>query len=148
MKRKNKILFQLLLCLVAPVLVGCPERDNVADDYVGEWWNDDRETDYITRIIITPYDDDDDDMTMHVQVFAACVPDECDWGIETAWFHQNFPTYELQSKYEFASEEVWVMMDLDRSTHVLTVLESHVFGRFEDDDERNWEIVHSFHEYG
>jgi hypothetical protein len=148
MKRKTKIFFQLLLCLVVPVLVGCPERDNVAGDYVGEWWNDDRDTDYITRIIITPYEDDQDlDVQgitfLWVQVFSACDPDDCDWGPDTGWFLANIP-YELQSDYEFAFEEVYVDMVLDRSTRVLTVREYHNLGY----EELNYEIVHSFHEYG
>jgi hypothetical protein len=148
MKGNSTILFPLLLCLVAPVLVGCPERENVARDYIGDWRNDDRDTDFITRIIISPYEEGQDlnvqDTFLRIQVYSHCEPEDCDWGLDTLWVWCGLaPEYEVATKYELEAYDVWVDAVLDRSTRVLTVLERH-----EPEGLPDFEIVYSFHKYG
>ncbi|MCC6699745.1 MAG: hypothetical protein IT365_29245 [Candidatus Hydrogenedentes bacterium] len=130
------------LCVVALALIGCPERENVPADYVGDWRNDDRETGGITRMIITREEDD----RLQVHVYGACVPSDCDWGTEwTLWVQgvNGWGSWEVSTIYRFENDDVRIVMELDRQTRTLWV----VIDWFFLSDQHFW-TEETFHKYG
>ena len=146
MKRKAKTFIPLLLCLVAPILIGCPEREHVRADYVGDWRNDDRETDGVTRIVITLEDLAGNDQLL-IHPYGACVPDDCDWGTNWALWDQNgenFGGYEATTFFEFGHQRVDIWMTLNRQTRTLWVLVEHSF----DSEGQDYWTFEPYHKYG
>ena len=102
MKRKTKVYGPLLLCLVAPILVGaCPAEnyDYDLNDYVGEWVNDDPDG-AVQRMIIEITEQSASGIVVHVKGTCGYESSECDWFSADLFYEPDRLFYEFHAVYE------------------------------------------------
>ena len=86
--RDKKILILVFLLAFFTLLMGC-QMTPVEVDFFGVWVNEDIDTDSITKIEIWRMGE----TSVYIQMWGACQPTNCDWGIQETNFDDTLDNF-------------------------------------------------------
>lgn len=122
-----------IFCVLSLLLLtNLPSR---AEDFVGNWFNVDAETDGITRIEIRQRPNG-----LEIHPFGRCQPTECDWGWSPAELFISHATWQpaaLLVEYRTRSDRIVTTLTLHHEQGLLRV---DSFTRFADERKPYWAV--------